>query len=127
MNWLRTACITGALLTGIGVYSQTNASPSAKTIPLGLQVVKQYITSNIFWVDTENGTEHRYRAIQHNNLKYFSDEDASHAYTVKLRLKSIDDPTLPILECDITINFDYEDKEISELSNNIFGHYCEIY
>ena len=34
---------------------------------------------------------------------------------------------LPILECDAIINYDYKDKQISDLSKDIFGHYCENY
>ena len=108
-------------------HAQANNSYSPKTIPTGLQAVKNYIPNAIFWVSANDDTEARYRALRHDNLKHNSDEDESHAYTVKLRLKPIDNSSLPILECDAIINYDYKDKEISELSNNIFGHYCENY
>ena len=108
-------------------HAQAGNSYSPKTIPVGLQAVKNYIPNTIFWVSADDDSDARYRALRHDHLKYDSDEGESHAYTVKLRLKPIDDSSLPILECDAIINYYYKEKEISELSSNIFGHYCENY
>ena len=120
---------TGLILSIVLCMSQVQAgnSYSPKTIPVGLQAVKNYISNTIFWVSADDDSDARYRALRYDNLKYNSDEDASHAYTVKLRLKPIDNSSLPVLECDAIINYDYKDKEISELSHDIFGHYCENY
>ena len=120
---------TGLILSIVLCMSQVQAgnSYSPKTIPVGLQAVKNYIPNTIFWVSADDDSDARYRALRYDNLKYNSDEDASHAYTVKLRLKPIDNSSLPVLECDAIINYDYKDKEISELSHDIFGHYCEPY
>lgn len=129
MHPLNTILRVGFFCSALLAMSSTQAgnSYSPKTISVGLKAVKEYIPNAIFWVSSENDTETRYRALRYDNLKYDIDEDASHAYTVKLRLKPIDNSHLPILECDAIINYDYESKEISELSNNIFGHYCENY
>lgn len=129
MKRLSTILSTGLFCAALLAMSPTQAgnSDSPKTIPVGLQAVKNYIPNAIFWVSAENDTEARYRALRYDNLKYDIDEGESHAYTVKLRLKPIDNSRLPILECDAIINYYYKDKEISDLSNNIFGHYCENY
>lgn len=120
---------TGLIFSSVLCMSQAQAgnSYSPKTIPVGLQAVKNYIPNTIFWVSADDDSDARYRALRYDNLKYDIDEGESHAYTVKLRLKPIDNRSLPILECDAIINYDYKEKEISELSSNIFGHYCENY
>ncbi|MDN5476607.1 hypothetical protein [Acinetobacter guillouiae] len=129
MKLLKKILSTGLILTSVLCISQVQAgnSYSPKTIPVGLQAVKNYIPNTIFWVSADDDSDARYRALRHDNLKYDSDEGESHAYTVKLRLKPIDDSSLPILECDAIINYDYKDKQISDLSKDIFGHYCENY
>ncbi|MEB5928330.1 MULTISPECIES: hypothetical protein [Acinetobacter] len=125
MKYLGTFLICTTFLAITSVQAGNSYSP--KTIPTGLQAVKNYIPNAIFWVSAKDDTEARYRALRYDELKYDLDEGDSHAYTVKLRLKPIDDTRLPVLECDAIINYYYKSKEVSELSNNIFGHYCEIY
>lgn len=121
----------GVALLSVSVLAtplaHANNSESPQTIPVGLQAAKNYIPNAIFWVSAQDGTEARYRALRYDDLRYDIDEDQSHSYSVKLRLKAIDHGNLPVLECDATISYDYIDKEIFELSNNVFRHYCELY
>lgn len=128
MNKPIRAIIFGSLLLAMLPSAYANNSYSKKTIPVGLQTVQKYIPDNIFWVSfNEDNTERRYRALRYDNLKYDIDEGESHAYTVTLRLQAIDGGNHPVLVCDTIINYDYKDQQISELSKNVFGHYCEPY
>lgn len=105
----------------VSVYANNSFSP--KTIPSGAKTIKMNIPSNIFWVTFEDDTEARFRALNYYELKYNLDEGESHNYLLNIRLKPIDDPNLPVIDCETDVNYYYKLKEISY--NSVQGRWCK--